>query len=119
MSQPGWITDLFASIDAMDADRFASFLAEDAVFRYGSNPPTHGKAAVRDGVAAFFTMFTSLAHTIDAVWSVPGAVFVQGSAHYGRQDGSTVTIPFFNCLKMGGAKISDYLIYIDPTPLAT
>ena len=28
-NQPEWVSDLLASIDAMDADRFVSFLTED------------------------------------------------------------------------------------------
>jgi ketosteroid isomerase-like protein len=117
-NQPEWVSDLLASIDAMDADRFVSFLTDDAVFRYGSNPPTEGRPAVREYVAGFFTMFKALRHTALGVWAHPDAVFVQGEVEYTRHDGSAVAVPFLNCFKMQGDKIREYLIYIDPTPLA-
>ena len=77
MTQPAWIDELFASIDAMDPDRFVSFLTDDAVFRYGSSPSTQGKGAIRDGVAGFFSMFKGLSHTLEGIWTQPDAVFVQ------------------------------------------
>lgn len=118
MKQPAWIENLFASIDAMDPDAFVSFVTDDAIFRYGSNPPTEGKPAIHEAVAGFFSMFKALGHSLEGTWSHSDAVFVQGQVHYTRHDGSTVTLPFLNCFKMQGEKVREYLIYIDPTPLS-
>ena len=63
-------------------------------------------------------MFKGLAHTLEGTWTQPDVVFVQGLVHYTREDDSTITVPFCNCLKMDGNKIREYLIYIDPPPLA-
>lgn len=109
---------LTASIDAMDADTFVSFLTEDAQFRYGSSPATVGKANIRDGVAMFFTQFKKLRHSLIGTWIHPDVVFMQGDVTYTNLDGSETTVPFVNCLKMRGDKISEYLIYIDPSPMA-
>jgi ketosteroid isomerase-like protein len=117
VSDQPWISELFATIDNMDADKFASFVTEDAIFRYASNPPTVGKAQIREGVSQFFSMFQSIRHTIKGTWSHPDTVFVEGDVHYTRQDGSLVTLPFLNCFKMKSDKIHEYLIYIDPAPL--
>ena len=118
MSQPAWIDELFASIDGMDADRFVSFLTDDAIFRYGSNAAMEGKDAVREGVAGFFTTVKGLSHTLEGVWAHPDAVFAKGIVHYTRHDDSTVSIPFCNCFTMEGDKVKEYLVYIDPTPMA-
>ena len=118
MGQPAWVEQLFASIDAMDVDKFVSFVTDDATFRYGSNPPTEGKDAIRENVAGFFSMFKGLGHTLEGTWVHPDAAFVQGQVHYTRHDGSTTSLPFLNCFKLRGDKIHEYLIYIDPTPLA-
>ena len=118
MSKLAWIDGLFAAIDGMDADRFMSYLTADPVFRYGSNPPVEGKAAVREAVAGVFTMFHALSHTLVGTWAHPDAVFVQGTVQYTLHDGSTVALPFVDCFKMRGEKIREFLIYIDPTPLA-
>jgi ketosteroid isomerase-like protein len=118
MGKPAWIDGLIASIDGMDADRFVSFLTGDAIFRYGSNPPVEGKGAVREAVAGVFSMFRALTHTLEGVWAHPDAVFVQGTVQYTMHDGSAVSLPFVDCFKMDGEKIREFLIYIDPTPLA-
>jgi ketosteroid isomerase-like protein len=118
VSKPAWIDGLFASIDSMDADRFVSFLTNDAVFRYGSNPPVEGKAAIREAVAGVFSAFRALSHTIEGTWAHPDAVFVQGTVHYTLHSGSTISLPFVDCFKLQGEKIREFLVYIDPTPLA-
>jgi len=118
MSKPAWMDDLFGSIDGMDADRFVSFLTGDAIFRYGSNPPVEGKAAVREAVAGVFSMFRALTHTVEGVWAHPDAVFVQGTVQYTMHDGSAVSLPFLDCFKVDGEKIREFLVYIDPTALA-
>jgi ketosteroid isomerase-like protein len=117
--QPVWLDDLIASIDGMDADKFVSFLTDDAVFRWGAMPPAHGREAVREMVAGVFGMFKGLSHTLHGTWTHPDAVFVQGEAAYTRMDDSVVSIPFLNCFKMQGDKIREYLVYVDPTPLSS
>lgn len=118
VTTPSWIGDLLASIDRMDADKFVSFITDDAKFRYGSSPSVAGKAAIREYVAQFFGMFQELRHRLVDSWIHPDTVFVQGDVTYTTRDGSEMTLPFLNCFKMRGDKVQEYLIYIDPTPLA-
>jgi ketosteroid isomerase-like protein len=118
MDQPAWVEQLFASIDAMDADAFVSLVTDEATFRYGSDPASEGKRAIREAVASFFSMFKELGHTLEGTWVHSDTVFVKGQVHYTRHDGSTISLPFLNCFKMRGDKIQEYSIYIDPTPLA-
>jgi ketosteroid isomerase-like protein len=116
--RPQWLDGLFASIDGMDADQFVSYLTDDAVFRWGAMPPANGRDTIHETVKGVFGMFKALRHTIHGTWVHPDAVFVQGEADYTRLDGSVVSLPFLNCFKMRDAKIQEYLIYLDPTPLA-
>jgi ketosteroid isomerase-like protein len=113
-----WIEDLLASIDRMDADKFVSYLTDDAQFRYGSTPPVVGREAIRKHVGQFFGMFKELRHQLLGTWTHPDAVFVQGEVTYVKHDGSALTLPFVNCFKIRGEKIHEYLIYVDPTPLS-
>ena len=123
-----WINNLFAAIDGKDAAAFAAFLAEDVHFRYGSQEPVLGKAAVRAAAEGIFEMFAALSHEIAEAWIADAAVFCEGQVTYTLPDGRTVTLPFLNVFRMTGAGgpapdekplIADYRIYIDPTPLAT
>jgi ketosteroid isomerase-like protein len=112
-----WTASLFATIDAKDAAGFVGFLAEDAVFRYGNHPEVSGRAAIRDAVASFFGAIAALRHTVSAQWQTDGAIIAVGEVAYTRHDGSTLTVPFADVLRMRGGKIGDYRIYIDASQL--
>lgn len=110
---------LFRAIDSRDAEGFAAHLAEDAVFAYGSQPPVHGRAAIRDYVAAFFASLSGIEHRVAAVHQAGAEVtIVEGQVTYHRDGLAPVTIPFANVLRhRSGRPFHDYRIYIDPTPL--
>lgn len=112
------LPELLAAIDAQDAGKFASFLTEDVVFRYGSSAPVRGRQAVQDYVAGFFGSLDSLSHRLLAEWESGGAVICEGEATYTLPGGKEVTVPFVNVLGMEDSKIKEYKIYVDPTPLA-
>lgn len=110
---------LFASIDAMDPEAFAGHLADDAVFTYGSQAPVAGRDAIRSYVAAFFAAFAALSHRVLVVHrTADGVAVVEGEVTYRMRDGRSVTLPFANVFRLRGRLISDYRIYIDPSPLS-
>lgn len=110
--------ELLAAIDALDSGKFASFLTEDAVFRYGSNAPVHGRQAIQDYVTGFFGTLDSLRHRLLAEWESGDAVICEGEVTYTLPGGKEVTVPFANVFGMQDSKIKEYKIYVDPTPLA-
>jgi ketosteroid isomerase-like protein len=112
------ISRLFETVDARDADAFASFLSENAVFRYGSQPAVQGKEAIRGYVSAFFGSLEALSHQVVDSWERDDSMVCQGVVTYTRRDGRDVSLPFTNILRFEGDLIRDYLVYIDPTPLA-
>jgi hypothetical protein len=111
------IIRLFESIDEMDTDKFASFLTDDARFRFGNAPDAVGKSAVKEAVAGFFTTIKRISHRHLNIWTVPDTVIYQGEVTYTRHDDSTLTLPFVNVFGMSGDLIKDYLIYVDINPL--
>jgi ketosteroid isomerase-like protein len=104
-------------VDSKDTGRFLEFLDEQAVFRFANAPPAAGTAAIAAMVGGFFDSLQSLSHEVRGAWSVPGRVFVEGVVTYVRRDGRRVEIAFANVLAISGARVSDYAIYIDPSPL--
>ncbi len=117
MSQPPWLEKLFKTIDAKDAEGFAEFLTEDAVFRFGNGEPARGKKAVRDAVAGFFAGVKSLRHTVRESWSHPDAVVMHGEVTYTRHDGSQLSVPFANVFKLDGRLVREYLVFADASKL--
>jgi ketosteroid isomerase-like protein len=108
---------LFASIDAMDTESFLSFIHEDATFRFGSSPAVSGHAGIRTAVESFFASFAALQHDLQQVIADGDAVACEGEVTYTRHDGSKITLPFVNVLKIDGALILQYRVYIDIAPL--
>jgi len=117
MSQPAWLEKLFATIDAKDAAAFAAFLTDDAVFRFGNGAPARGREAVREAVAQFFAGVRSLKHTVHESWTVPDAAVMHGEVTYTRHDGSRLSVPFANVLKLDGTLVREYLVFADASPL--
>jgi len=109
--------NLFESIDAMDTERFLSFIDEDATFRFGSAPPVKGHAAIRAAVESFFASFAKLRHVLQRQVADDDAVVCEGEVTYTRHDGSIITLPFANVFEVDDGLISLYRIYIDIGPL--
>ena len=112
-----WLPELFAAIDAKDAEGFLGFLTEDAAFRFGSAPAALGRDAIRQALDAFFGSIKGLRHSIDRVWTDVDTIACEGEVTYTRLDGKEVAIPFADVFDMRGDKISAYKIYIDVAPL--
>jgi len=108
---------LFASIDAMDAERFVSFIAEDGVFRFGNSPPATGHDEIRAAVVGFFTTVAGLRHDVQRVIDDGAGIACEGEVTYTRHDGSVITLPFATVFGLDDGLIAQYGIYIDVAPL--
>ncbi len=109
--------NLFESIDAMDTERFLSFIAADATFRFGSAPPVQGHAAIGAAVESFFASFAKLRHVVTRQVADNNAVVCEGEVTYTRHDDRIITLPFANVFELDDGLISLYRIYIDSGPL--
>jgi len=112
-----WLEKLGETIDAKDADGFAAYLTENGIFRFGNQPDVVGRQAIRDYVAAFFTMHNGSRHEIVNFWDHGDSIIWQGRVTYTRLDKKQVTVNFTNIFYMTDNLIREYLIYIDNTPL--
>ena len=108
---------LFASIDAMDTERFLSFIREDGTFRFGSSPSVTGRDGIRAAVENFFATFAALRHDIEKLILQGDAAACEGRVTYTRHDGSLITLPFANIFGVESGLISTYHVYIDIAPL--
>ena len=113
----GFLDRLLAAIDANDSEAFVSFLTEDARFRFGSAPAVVGKDAIRQAVEDFFASIESCSHSVSNIWHGENSLVCEGEVCYRKLDGSEVIVPFVDVLDVCDELISDYKIYIDPSPL--
>lgn len=114
---PAWLADLFRAIDAKDAARFASFVAEDGTFLFANAPAVVGRAAICEAVTGFFASIRSLAHEVSSVAQQGTQLWCRGTVTYVRLDGSTLNVPFSNYFEMRGGKVGHYQIYVDASKL--
>jgi ketosteroid isomerase-like protein len=108
---------IFADIDSFDPDKFVAHLTEDAVFRFGNAEPAVGRAAVKEGIAAFFTTIDGLTHHVLNVWDIGDTTVAQIDVEYHRKDGKSVTVPNADVLVWEGDLVRHWQIYIDVAPV--
>jgi len=108
---------MFAAIDAKDTTAFLGYLAEDAVFRFGSAPPVQGHAAIAAAVGGFFDTIAGCTHVVEQSIAQGDTLVCEGLVTYRRLDGSEVSLPFTDVLEYAGDRIRQYKIYIDIAPL--
>jgi len=111
------ISDVMASVDAMNVDDFVNFLDEGCCFRFGNLPAVAGIDAIRKFVGSFFDSIDSLQHDISDYWTITGGVVCHGTVSYTRHDKSVLTVPFSNIFKINDDKIFEYLIFADTSQL--
>lgn len=118
LNRDTFISELFKSIDAMDAKAFATFLTPEGAFTFGNWPTATGTAAIVATVDQFYGTINQLTHRVESVWSDKDVMFVEGNVTYVRKDGKAVgPLPFMNRFKMTGDKVRDYRVFADVSAL--
>jgi ketosteroid isomerase-like protein len=112
-----WIDELFAAIDAKDAERFASFIAPDGAFIFGNAPPVTGREAIRAAVAGFFGSIRGLSHRVLGMTAEGDRLWLRGVVTYQRHDGAAHSAPFCNYFELGDGGVRHYQIYVDASAL--
>ena len=118
MTDSGWYREILSAVDAKDSDGFVSYLTDDATFKWGARDPVEGKPAVKEYVDAFLGMFRGTRHELFETLESGDTRVCRGEVTYLMHDGREIPTPFCNVFNMEGDRIRDYLIYIDPSPLA-
>jgi ketosteroid isomerase-like protein len=111
------VAAIFADIDTLDPDKFVAHLTPDVKFRFGNNDPVTGRAAVKEGVAGFFSTISGITHHILDVYEAGETVIAKIDVEYLRQDGKSVTVPNADILVFDGDLVRDWQIYIDLAPV--
>ena len=109
--------ELFATVDRMDAEGFASFFTDDGLFRFGNAPTVKGRIEIAEAVGQFFASIKGLRHRILDEWSADGVDIVEVEVTYTRHDDSQVDLSAACIFRLEGQQISDYRIYMDINPL--
>jgi len=117
MEFKSFVTEVYQSIDAADAAKFASFITPNGSFRFANHPAVSGTGAIEAFVAGFFQSLKGINHSNLESWSTGDAIFVNGLVKYTRLDDTALELPFSCTWKMKGMLIDQYLIFIDSSEL--
>lgn len=114
----GWLQTLFSAIDRKDAGAFAAHLAGSVELQFGNLPVVAGVEAARIFVAGFFESIKGLRHELHESWQcADGTIVCRGMVTYERHDGTILTVPFANIMRLEGGLATAYRIYMDASHL--
>ncbi len=109
---------MFEDIDRMDAAAWATWLTDDARFRFGNGDETTTRDGARAGLAAFYSLIDGVSHRMLDHWEHGPTTIVRSDVTYTRKDGATVTVPIVTIYhECDGGKIDDYRVYGDVAPV--
>jgi|SRR5882757_7268136 len=114
-----FIRELFAAVDAGDAERVGGFVTDGVRFRFGGAEPLTGKAALAAASRQFSASIAGLHHEITDLWQPePSTVVAELQVTYHRHDGVELTLPCCNIFRLSSdGLVDDYRIYMDVNPV--
>jgi ketosteroid isomerase-like protein len=113
-----WAKEFFALVDASDADGVAGRVTADAVLISGNGEPIAGREGIRNAIATFETLITSISHEVLRAWTVGEGYITELRVTYVRLDGGTLVLPCTNIFDVDDkGQITGYKIFMDMTPV--
>ncbi len=111
-------TRLFAIVDSTDVTAFADLCTDDASLTFANAEPLTGRAAIVEGLGAFYTTIAGLRHEVARELTVGSDTLVEATVTYTRLDGALVTIPAATVIHRDDSGLIDqYRVYFDTTPV--
>ena len=114
---PAFLTNLFNTIDGMNARAYAEFFTETATWRFNNQPPSEGRNAIAATAQTVFDVIDSIKHDVLQVWQTPDGFIVRGDVTYHRKDKKIIVLPFASFYTMENDQITYYQSYMDGAPL--
>lgn len=112
------IRRVFSSVDGMDPAAFVEFFTPDGRLTFANDAPLVGRAAMAEGLTAFYGTIRALHHKITNAWTVGPDTIIETAVTYDRHDGRSVTIPVVTIFHTtGGGLIDDYRVFFDLDPV--
>jgi len=112
-SNPNWLIEMFAALDADGVPGLFPWLHDDVKFRFAGYPPGRGAQVFADAWNAMSAPVVSMAHELEQTWELGDEAICRGEVVYRLHDGRDVRAPFANVFRLRDGRISEYLIYID------
>lgn len=117
MNPDDFTIDLFTIVDTMNGAGLAARITENGIFRFANIPRVQGREAIAAFLDNFYASIKAIRHDQLKGWQSGDTRFATGRVTYTRHNGSTLSVPFANILKMKGDLIDEYLVFVDASEL--
>jgi len=113
-----WYLAYLQSVDEQDADAFAAFLADDATFQFGNQPPVQGKQAIVAGLKQFWTTYNGEEHILHTILGTDHCFALEATNVFNRLDGKQVALPAVAITEWNEhGLVTSFRVFIDIAPL--
>jgi ketosteroid isomerase-like protein len=109
--------DLLKAADSDIAAFFAKF-TDDCHFRMGNAEAVVGRENIQAWVANYLGAVAGMRHVILEEFVDGDVAAVRVEVTYTMQNGAEFTLPAVTRTKVRDGKVSEYLIFMDPSPVA-
>ncbi len=117
MNIDNFTRELFAIVDSMNGGGLAARITENGIFRFANIPGVQGREAIAAFLDNFFASIKAIRHDQLESWQSGDTRFATGRVTYTRHNGTSMSVPFANILKMKGDLVDEYLIFVDASGL--
>jgi ketosteroid isomerase-like protein len=107
---------LLAAADS-DIAAFFGFFTDDCDFRMANNEVVRGREAIQTWVAGYLGSVAGMRHVVLEEWMADDVAAVRVEVTYTMRNGTTFTLPAVTRTRVRDGKVTEYLIFMDPSPV--
>jgi hypothetical protein len=107
-------------LEAADTDipTFFGFFTDETAFRMGNSETVTGKDAIVAWVGQYLGSVAGMKHDILEEFYNDDTAALRVNVTYTMNSGASFTLPAITRTRIKGDKVVEYLIYMDPSPVA-
>jgi hypothetical protein len=113
-----WLKEKYIAVDAMDAEKYRTFLAPDCQLQFGNNPIVKCNNEIIGGIKHFWETINGLDHSFLNVLGSDQYFAAEAIIDYTRKDNQVVQIPCVTIIQRNDEGLAYSIqIFIDTTPI--
>jgi ketosteroid isomerase-like protein len=113
-----YVGEYLVAMDALDAERYSNFLAENVSMQFNNAPPVEGKAAVTAMLAGYWRSFAAIEHEPLNIYGSDERFMLEALNHYVRHDGRKVTTRAVALTdRHAQGEVTSVRVYADASPV--
>lgn len=113
-----WLQEKYLAVDAMDGEKYRSFLSEDCELQFGNNPIVKCNNDIIGGISHFWETINGLNHSFINVLGTDYHFAAEAIIDYTRKDNQVVKVPCVTIIQRNEQGLANSIkIFIDIAPI--